>query len=238
MTRTLPRIALILILTSISYPALAQEARPVTPHIAAQGTGEVRVAPDRAITRFGVQFQARDAQTAQTRVNETMQRVIQAVRRLNIPENRISTERLELFPLYEQPRPNEAQRLTGYRAANVVRVELDATARVGPVIDAATGAGVNTIEGIQFALANEAPHRREALHKAAQEAREKAQLIAGALDAKLERLLEASEASVEFIPPRPLEFARADLAAAAPVQPGEIVLRATVTVRYTFTAGR
>jgi uncharacterized protein YggE len=232
-------VGLILALAAIPYSTLAQEARPVTPHIAAQGMGEVRVAPDRAITRFGVQFQARDAQTAQTRVNETMQRVIQAVRRLNIPENRISTERLDLFPVYEQPRPNEAPRLTGYRAANVVRVELDATARVGPVIDAAVGAGANTIEGIQFALANEAPHRREALHKAAQEAREKAQSIAGALDAKLDRLLEASEGGVEFIPPRPLEFARAaDVAAAAPVQPGEIVLRATVTVRYTFTGGR
>jgi uncharacterized protein len=238
MTRTLPRIALILALTSVSYNALAQEARPVTPHIAAQGTGEVRVAPDRAVTRFGVQFQAKDAQTAQTRVNETMQRVIQAIRRLNIPENRISTERLELFPLYDQPRPNEAMRLTGYRAANVVRVELDVTARVGPVIDAAVGAGANTIEGIQFALANEAPHRREALQQAAREAREKAQSMAAALDAKLDRLLEASEGGVEFIPPRPLEFARADVAAATPVQPGEIVLRATVTVRYSFTGGR
>src|SRR5437773_12392725 len=86
--------------------AVAQQPpAPMPPQVVAQGMAEVRAAPDRAVVRFGVQIQAGDAKTAQGRVNDAMQRVIQAVRRLNVPENRISTERLDLFPVYDQPQP-------------------------------------------------------------------------------------------------------------------------------------
>jgi uncharacterized protein YggE len=164
-----------------------------------------------------------------------MQHVVQALRRLNIPQNRIGTERLDLSPVYEQPRPGQETRprLTGYRASNIVRVELDDLARLGPVIDAAVGAGANDVEGIQFTITNEAPHRMEALRQASQEARTKAQAIAEALGVRLSGLLEASEGGVEVVPPRPLAFERGAIAA-TPVQPGEMTVRATVTVRYTF----
>jgi uncharacterized protein len=227
------RIGLALALGLVAPTALAQQPPPLPPNVTAQGTAELRVAPDRAIVRFGVQFQANDARTAQGRVNETMQRVIQAIRRQNVPENRVSTERLELFPVYDQPAPGRegSPRLAGYRASNVVRVELDGVNGLGPVIDAAVGAGANTIEGVQFALANEAPHRARALAQAAQEAREKAKAIADALNVRMGLLLEASEGGVDVIPPRPLAFERAAIAA-TPVEPGEISLRASVTVRY------
>jgi uncharacterized protein len=232
--RLMHPITLILALSLIAGTSLAQQpgGPPQPPQIAAEGTAEVRVAPDRAIARFGVQTQAREAQAAQARVNETMQKVVQAVRRLNVPENRITTERLELSPVYEQPAPGRegAPRLAGYRAANVVRVELEATARLGPVIDAAVGAGANTIEGIQFALANEAPHRTKALQQAAQEAREKVRAIAETLGVRVDRLIEAREGGVNVTPP-PVMFERAALAS-APVQPGEITVRASILVRY------
>jgi uncharacterized protein YggE len=216
----------------------APAAGPQTPQVAAQGTGEVAAAPDRAIVRFGVQFQAADAQAAQGRVNEAMQRVIQALHRLNIPQNRISTERLDLSPVYSAPGPigSEAQpRLVGYRASNVVRVQVDDIARVGAVIDSAVGAGANNVEGIEFAVANEAPYRARALERASQEARAKAQAIAGALGVQLGDLIEASEGSVEVTPIRPLF---AERAAATPIQPGEITVRATVTVRYAVSGAK
>src|SRR5437016_11642197 len=74
---------------------------PVAPQVVAQGSAEVRATPDRAVVRFGVQFDAPEAQAAQARVSEAMQRVIQALRRLSIPENRSGTERLALSPVYE-----------------------------------------------------------------------------------------------------------------------------------------
>jgi uncharacterized protein YggE len=230
-----------LILALVSTGVGAQSATtPLPPHVSAQGTAEVRVAPDRAIAQFGVQFQAPDARTAQGRVNDAMQRVIQALRGLNIPANRITTERIELYPVYEPIRPGDPDRPprpAGYRAANHVRVELDNLTRLGPVIDAAVGAGANTIEGIQFAVADDAPYRVRALRQASDEARTKARAIAEALGVGLGTLLEASEGGVEVNPPRPLMFEKAAMAD-TPVQPGEISIRATVQVRYAVGPAR
>ena len=114
-----------------------------------------------------------------------------------------------------------------------MHVDLDDIARLGPVIDAAVGAGANEVQGIQFSVINEAPHRAEALRRASQEARTKAQTIAEALGVRLSSLIEATEGGVEVTPPRPLAFERAAFAA-TPVQPGELTVRATVTVHYRF----
>jgi uncharacterized protein YggE len=203
------------------------------PHIAAQGTAEVRATPDRAVVRFGVQFDAPEAQAVQARVSEAMQQVIQALRRLDIAESCIATERLDLSPVYEQKgRP----RLVGYHASNIVRVELSDLARLGPVIDAAVGAGANNVEGIQFTVANEAPFRAQALQQASEEARAKAQTIAEALGVHLGDLLEAGEGGVEVTWPQPVAFAAGRIdSAPTPVQPGEMTVRATVTVRYAIS---
>src|SRR5437879_919465 len=235
MSRRVVILPLLLALVAGSAAAEAP-ARAVTPQIVTQGTGEVRVMPDRAIVRFGVQLDAADARTAQGRVSEAMQGVIQALRRLNIPENRIGTERLGLSPVYEQPPPGREgrPRLAGYRAANVVRVELDDLARLGPVIDAAVGAGANEVQGIQFAVASEAPYRTQALRKASAEARTKAQAIAEALGVHLGTLLEASEGGVEVTPPPSVFFYRG-ANAGTPIQPGEMTVRATVTVHYAIS---
>jgi uncharacterized protein YggE len=226
-------IHLTLALGLIAAAAGAQPAGPPPPpQVVAQGTAEVRVPPDRAIVRFGVQFQAREARAAQERVNEVMQRIIQAVRAQNIPENRISTERLELSPVYEAPEPRGGQpRIVGYRASNVVRVELENLTRLGPIIDAAVGAGANIIEGIQFTVANDTAPRLQALRQAAEEGQTKARAMADALRAQLGRLLEIREGGVEFAPPQPVMFERAAMGG-APIQPGEVTVRATVTVRY------
>lgn len=223
------------LLTLATGSAAAAASEPATPQITAQGTAEARATPDRAVVRFGVQFDAPEAQAAQGRVGEAMQRVIQALRRLNIPGNRIGTERLDLSPVYEptgSPLRPGPPRLTGYHASNVVRVELDDLMRLGPVIDAAVGAGANEVEGIQFAVANEAPYRAQALRQASEQARAKAQAMADALGVHLGDLLEASEGGVEVTPPRPVFFERAGGPAAMPVEPGEMTVSATVTVRY------
>ncbi len=203
------------------------------PQIAAQGTAEVRAAPDRAVVRFGVQFDAPEAQAAQRRVSEATRGVIQGLRSLNIPESCIATDHLYLLPVYDK---KGQTRVVGYRASNLVRVELNDLAHVGPVIDAAVGAGANEVEGIQFAVADEAPFRAQALRQASEEARAKAQAIALSLGVQLGDLIEASEGATEVAWPgvparRPVA---AMTFAPTPVEPGEMTIRATVTIRYSI----
>jgi uncharacterized protein YggE len=103
------------------------------------------------------------------------------------------------------------------------------------VIDAGLKAGANQLEGVQFSLLNDLPPRQQALRLAVEEARSKAQVMADALRVNLVEVMEASESGVSVVP-----FAEAGLAGVqaralaveTPVSPGQIQVRANVTLRY------
>lgn len=226
----------------LALPAAAQQGQPLVPDsIAVEATAEVQVAPDRAVVRFGVQQQHQDARQAQQRVNAAMEKVMAAVRKAGIPAKQIATERLELHPVYDHERqpdvPWQGPRLVGFRASNVVRVELPIEAgkgaKVGEVIDAAIGAGANTVEGISFEIVDPHPHQLRAMAQAAQRAQAKAKVLAEALGVRMGRLLQATEGLDLEQPPVPfVAMERKALAAATPISPGELTIRATVRVRY------
>jgi len=233
------RAALLPVLLLVSSPALAQAPVPnLPPFVAAEGTSFVSMAPDRAVVAFGVQHQDANAQKAQGGVNAAMQKILQAVRRLGVPENRITTARIDLSPVFAQPRPNEYDReprVVGFRASNTVRVELDLKAKgpeIGQVLDAAIGAGANSIEGISFELADDTAPRAKALRAAAENARAKAGAIADALGAKLGELREAAEGGVEVGPQPMMKMDMRAMSAPTSVEPGEIRVSASVRVRY------
>lgn len=222
----------------LATSALAEKEEP-RPSVVASATAQVRVAPDRAVVRFGVEHQSTDARAAQSHVNQSMERVMKALRDQKVPAERISTERLELHPVYQHRQRTDGTQgaeLVGFRAANVVRVELPVEAggdRIGAVIDGAIGAGANRVEGISFEIADPEPHRMRALEQAAVQAREKARRMAAALDVRLGELLLLQESGAGGEPPRPfMAMERAALMADTSVSPGELVLSATATVRY------
>lgn len=198
------------------------------------GTSELLAVPDEAIVRLGIVRQASDAQTAQNQANSVAQEILSAIGKAGVPSKDIQTSRLVLSPVYSR---GADQHIVSYNATNTVSVRLDNLAIVGNVIDAGLKAGANQLEGVQFRLRNELPSREQALKEAVQEARGKAQAMAEALRVNLGEVLEASEGGVSVVP-RVQAFARTAEPAAltsTPVSPGEIEIRANVTIRYRIT---
>jgi uncharacterized protein YggE len=114
-----------------------------------------------------------------------------------------------------------------------VQVTLDDLGRIGDVIDAATRAGANRVQGIQFTLRDQDAVRAEALREAATRARAEAEVLAAALNLKVLRVLTVEEASPQIIPVRAhMAVARTASAAevATPVEAGTLELSANVTL--------
>ena len=212
---------------------------PPIPSLTVSADGEARVSPDEATARLGVFAQAPTAREAQDRVSRTAGAILEAVRRLGIPADHIQTSELNLGPVYGQGRPDrepQEPQIVGYQASNVVSVQVEQLDKVGPVIDAGLAAGANRLEGVMFGLRDDRKARAEALTRAVEEARVKADALARALKVRLVRILEVAEGGIAVGPPQPfmkagrmaMETAMAD----TPVSAGQVGVSASVTVRW------
>lgn len=234
--------ALTAVFALVSLPLAAHEEgsapEPVVPILSVQGTGEARVAPDEATVRLGVLAQAPTAQNAMSQANRTANAILEAVRRLGVEAKDIQTSELNLNPVYAnvpESRGGEP-RISGYQATNVVSVRLEKLDQVGPVVDAGLAAGANRLDGVLFGLRNDAAARSEALTRAADAARAKAETLARALRVRLVEVVEVVEGGVSVFQPLYRGGARmameASMAADTPVSAGQVGIDASITLRY------
>jgi len=212
---------------------------PPVPVLVVSGNASVMAVPDQAIVRLGIVRQAASAQAAQEQANVAAREILNAVERAAVPPIQIQSARLVLTPIYAPRNPDsrDAPRIVAYNAMNTISVRLENLSIVGTVIDAGLKAGANQIEGVGFALRNDLPSRQQALKQAVEEARSKAQTMAEALRVNLLEVLEVSEGGVSIVDRvEPVFASRAAAVAETPVSPGQIEVRASVTIRYRISS--
>jgi uncharacterized protein YggE len=212
----------------------ASQAPDDFPILTVSGSGQSHAAPDEATVRLGVLAQATTAREAQDRVNRTAGAILAAIRKLEIPAERIQTSGLNLGPQYAQGR-SDSPRITGYQASNSVSVRIDDLAKVGPAIDAGLAAGANNLDGVEFGLRDDGAARAAALTEAVRSARGKAEALAAALRVRLVEIVEVAEGGVAISQPQPFRgrvMAMAADAVATPVSAGQVGVDASVTVRW------
>jgi uncharacterized protein YggE len=155
------------------------------------------------------------------------------VRKVAGPTAVLKTTSYTLNPNYRYHPKEGEPTIDGYTALNVVEVTLDDLGRIGAVIDAATQAGANRIQGIQFTLRDQDAVRAQALREAATRARAEVDVLASALGLKVLRVLTVEESSPRVMPLRVYNgAARAAAADAAPtpVEGGTLDITADVTL--------
>jgi uncharacterized protein YggE len=222
-----------------AQPAAAQQPPEPPPFLMVMGTGEARIPSDRARLDFMVETQARTAADASAQNADRMQRVVAALRTAGGQTVTIETGGYELQPVYRQVPRDESgiPVIEAYRAVNHVRVRADDVTRVGALLDAGIQGGANRIAGLSFEAKDPLPARAEALRQAVGRARSEAETVATAMGIGLGAPLEVNiSADYMYPPPSPRMYREMamDVAQAAPtpVEPGEQVVRATVTIRY------
>ena len=171
--------------------------------------------------------------------NRTGLAILKGINALGVTSQQIQTSRLTIMPVYSQrPNSNEAPKIVGYSASNMISITLENLSQIGPVVDAGLDNGANQLEGVGFGLKNDGPAREKALRQAVAEAQSKAAAMASALSVKLGTPLEVNESGVSIVPyeQEGLSSARALLTAQAtsptPVSTGQLTIRASVTIRY------
>jgi len=165
-----------------------------TTKVTVAGEAIAKVEPDTAIVTISVVTQSPQALTAQQQNTEKSEAVSNAVKATAGSSAELKTSDYTLQPQYDN-RDNRLPKIIGYDARNSIIVTMTDLKNVGAVIDAASRAGANSIDGISFVLKQTSPARGQALSDATQQAMNKANSIATALGGHVLRVVEENEGS-------------------------------------------
>jgi uncharacterized protein YggE len=207
-----------LAVTAAPGPVLAQPAPQGT--IITQGHGEVKVRPDSM--SVGVTVESRNAQLAAARAenNRKTQAIINALRGLNIPNLKLETQSVQVYPIQGEAQRNQLPKVVGYQVTNSLNVTVTgATADMlgeygSRIVDTALNAGANNVGGLNFYLTDMATPRAQAL------------------------TLEGYPQFGGYPRPVPMYSMKSGVAAAemaqTPIETGETTITSDVTARFKF----
>lgn len=193
------------------------------------GDGRVLVQPDVATVSFGVEANGQTFAAAQADAATRMQAVIDTLIAQGVPREEIKTSRLSASPIYD---PKDNTVISGYRANNSVQVKLRDLDRVGGIVDAVTAAGANRVEGVTFSVDEQEAPKGQARTLAVQNARTKADQLAGLAGLRVTAVKAMEEADATSSPVRAQPMAARAESAAPPVEPGTQEVRTQVSVTY------
>ncbi|MEQ1439225.1 SIMPL domain-containing protein [Fontimonas sp. SYSU GA230001] len=225
--------------------AAAGAEAPPPPTIAVSGHGEVTSLPDRARVALAVDALNSEVKAAESEVNAVVRRALDAFRALGIKAEDLATSSTSLQPEYIWDERKRRQVLTGYRARRDLQVVVRNLEQLGDVLLRATDAGVNHISAPVLESSRADELSREALAKAAKDARAKAETLAQALDVKLGNARIVRESSAALPPPVPYRVMAARGGAEAAfdsgnqemgLSTGEIRIGADVQVEFDLQA--
>lgn len=171
--------------------ACGEKKEVVRTRLLVTGESDAKVPPDTAVVLLSVVTQARGALDAQQQNARKSESVIRAVREAAGGSPEVETSDYSLEPQRDWGGP--MPRIVGYEARNSVSVRTGALDSVGVVIDAATGAGANGVDGVQFVLRESNQARGRALGEASRQAMQKAEAMAGAMGGRIVRVVEQRE---------------------------------------------
>lgn len=208
--------------------------------ITVTGDSEAKIAPDTAVITFSVVTQGKqavDAQQQNASKSEAVRKAVEAI--TSDAKTEIKTSDYNLSPEQDHY-SGKMPKILGYEVKNTVTVSIDKLDRVGAIIDAATSAGANSVDGIQFVIGESSPAQGDALALATKQAMAKAESVAQALNGKVVRVVQTIEGGV---PPRMVDAEYTGNANAAsnsmfdmkpavrtPVKAGTLVVRSYVVL--------
>ncbi len=212
-------------IAGVAQPRFGHSASTAPPAktITVTGNGSITTVPDRATFGFTIETRAKTATAALAQNSNDATAVIAALKAAGVTSANLQTSQVSLMPQSSQ----DGTTIVGYVASNSVtaRTPLE---KAGKIVDAAVGAGANGVSGPSLDVSDQSALYRDALHKAVDDAKLKAQSLADAAGLSLGAVQSISEGSS----PSPLPIADKMSAVGAPIEAGTQQIQASATVTY------
>jgi uncharacterized protein YggE len=233
--------AVVAVLLSAPDPARAAPADPAPGTdgqggaregtVQVDGLGTASGTPDVLRVTVGVETTGETVAEALGSADDAARRVLDAVRAEDVPERDVRTVNVSIWPAYD----DQGRRITGYTARHDLQVTLRDIGTAGDAIGRLVEAGGDAarLEGISYALEDDAALQTEAREQAIADARRKAEEYAGLTGRDLGEIVSVTE---HVVPSGPIPYFAGDSAAGAaesvPIAPGSTAVTVTAEVRW------
>jgi uncharacterized protein len=206
----------------------------VTRTLTVNGSGKVYLTPDMVYVTIGVHTEGDNAVKTVSENNTSTQDVIDTLKGMKIDEKDIQTTNFSITPQKEYDQAGKPTGKVLYLVDNSVFVTVRDLNKIGDILDATVKSGANSINGIQFDVADKEKALSQARQAAVKDAYAKAQELAGAAGVSLGAVQTISEYTSGG--PTPMyDRAAAPMAVEAssvPVQAGQMLLTIEVNIVY------
>jgi uncharacterized protein YggE len=182
----------------------------------------------------GVHTEKPSASTAMAENNSQTQKMIQALKDFGVDAKDIRTTNFSIYPQDKyDPQTGTPTGEKIYVVDNTVYVTVRDLAKLGDLLDTVVAAGANTVNSIQFDVADKAEAIKNARTEAVKDAQAQAQQLADAAGVTLGEVQSLGFYDSQPYPVFEGKGGGADVAASSvPIQPGQLTFSVTVNVTY------
>ncbi|MCE9645864.1 MAG: SIMPL domain-containing protein [Chloroflexi bacterium] len=223
-----------LVLSACGPTTINQAGPEAVRSLNVNGLGQVYLTPDIAYIYIGVHSEAAAASQAVDSNKTQTTAVIDALKKAGVAEKDIRTTNFSIWPS-QQYAPDGTVSGTVYMVDNTVYVIVRNIDNLGSLLDDTISAGANSINSIQFDVADKAQAVKDARAKAVEDAKTQAQELANAAGVSLGDIQ-----AISFYDNSPYPVSEgkgggggvmaAD--AAVPIQPGQLTISVSVSMTY------
>ena len=211
---------LVLTLSTLKEYRFIGSGVTATNTITVSGEGEVFAVPDTATFSVTIQEEAKQVKDAQKVATEKSNDIIAYLKKQGVEEKDIKTADYSVYPQYDYTNaacsggycPPGRQVLRGFQVSQTLTVKVRDTEKAGDLLSGVGELGASSVSGLSFELdtADQSAKEAEARGKAIEDARTKAEALAGQLGVSLVRIVGFSENGNY-----PVYYAKAEMSMAA-----------------------
>ena len=205
------------------------------------GRAVITLPADYVTLNIGVETQDKDVAAAQRRNTELVNAVTAALKALGADEKDLTTGSLNVYSSwrYETGSDGTENQIQVYHVSCTLNVTVRSMEETGNYIDTAILAGANQLYGLSYASGQASEAYMTALARACENARAKAEVIAGACGMQLGKIesitaRDSSEASAARITAAKALADEAVSGAGTVIQAGDVTVEASVEIVYTL----
>ena len=217
----------------ISYP-LTIVTTTRTSELSVVGEGKVETTPDMAYVQAGITVDnAKTVDEAQQTINKVNNEIIASMKPLGVSKDDIKTSNYSIRPDYEYD--GKSNKISGYNGDVTVTIKTKKLIQISKIIELATKAGANQIQGVEFTIDKPENYREQAREAAIKNAKEEAQKLANKLGIKLGKVTNIVESGSDSYPPLSNYSAKLSSAGggeSATIEPGSQTITSTVTLYF------